>query len=96
MLRILNVKTDAVTRGVESRNVQVMHDLTEVTFMDNGGTPHTIYYHKEGPVQSPEDAVSAWERGELHDTAEPIEPPAEPLAPAGPVFDQGTNPPRNI
>ena len=76
MARILNVRTEGVTQGVLGGDFALKQDLVEVTFEDANGVPHTIFAHKSGRFQTPEDIVRAWENHEL-DT--------NPVAPAAPV-----------
>lgn len=85
--RILNVKDSAVTQGVLDKDVQVQPHLIEVTYADALGTPHTIFYHRDGEFDSPEAAVQAHMDGTLHDTDEKRAEDAQPAHPAGPVFE---------
>ena len=86
-MRILNVKDDAVTQGVLDKNVGVHPHLTEVTYVDDNGTPHTVFAHKEGPFGSPEEIAQAHRDGTLHDQPQEQEQPEQAAPPAGPVFE---------
>lgn len=77
--RILNVKDSGVTRGVISRDAEIVADLVEVTFEDALGIPHTVFAHKNGPFQDAEAIIKAWEQHELHDR--PSEQPAQESQP---------------
>lgn len=74
-MRILNVKDAGVTRGVVNDSLKLEPNLREVTFLDFGGVPHTVFAHTDGPFKTPEDIVQAWYDGTLHD--EPAEETAD-------------------
>lgn len=82
-MRILNTKAEAVTRGVLDKDVQVAHDLVEVTYVDDSNTPHTVFAHKDGPFSDPEAIVAAHRDGTLHVEPREVEPPDETRPPAG-------------
>lgn len=67
--RILNVKDDAVTRGVLDKDLHTVGHVVEVTYEDVLGVPHTVYAHKDGPFKSPEDIANAHAEGRLHENA---------------------------
>lgn len=87
MARVLNVKTSGVTRGVYDKDLTLAQDLTEVTFEDELGTPHTVYAHREGPFKTPEQIIEAWGNHTLHDLPEETPEPSEPPPPAGQAFE---------
>ena len=75
MPRIVNTQTDGVALGVIDKNPTFHPELVGVTFEDDAGTPHTVYAHREGPFQSPEDIVKAWQNGTLHTDKESHDTP---------------------
>lgn len=87
MARILSVKDSAVTVGVLDKDVHVEPDLIEVTYADHNGTPHTVFAHRNGPFETPDEIVQAHIDGTLHTEAEPVAQSDESPPPAGPVFD---------
>lgn len=88
-MRILNVKQGGVTRGVLDKGVQLLEHLTEVTFEDYLGTPHTVFAHSNGPFQTAEEIADAWLDHSLHDAENdpaqvtPTATPAGIAQPAG-------------
>lgn len=88
-MRILDVKTEAVTRGVLDKKVSVQSDHYELTFVDHNGTPHTVFPHKNGPFANPDDAVTAWLNGTLHGEADEQPERETPLPPAGEIVPGG-------
>lgn len=66
MATIIEHKPHNVTIGVLDKTMQLYEDLQSVTFADVLGTLHTVFAHTEGPFQTPEDIVKAFEQGILH------------------------------
>lgn len=85
MARILAIKDQAVTRGVLDKDVTHEAELIEITFLEGGTTPHTIFVHRDGPFTDPQRAVQAWQDGELHQEPNELEPRVAPLPPQGEV-----------
>lgn len=65
-MRVTATRDQGVTQGVIGRDVTVEPELREVTFVDYNGVPHTVYAHKEGPFETPDDIMAAYYSGELH------------------------------
>lgn len=66
MSKIVAVKPHNVSLGVLDKDVQLHEDLQSVTFLDHNGTAHTVLAKVDGPFESPEAIVQAFEDGTLH------------------------------
>jgi hypothetical protein len=66
MANIVSHKPHNVTIGVLDKSVQLYENLQSVTFTDRNGTAHTVNAHVDGPFDSPEAIVAAFENGVLH------------------------------
>jgi hypothetical protein len=87
MARVLNVKTDGVTRGVYDKDLTLAQELVEVTFEDDLGVPHTVFSNKNGPFKDADAIIKAWGEHTLHDKAEEQPAPIAPASPAGQAFE---------
>lgn len=86
-MRILAVKTEAVTIGVLDKDVSHEPDLIEVTYLDDNNVPHTVFGHRNGPFNTPEAIVAAHQDGTLHGEPTPQPVPEEVRPPQGFAFE---------